>query len=97
MIEGPQDAASCCGPVNSCGGGTESGDTVDPITTSLNVSGGTDELLADLERNMELGVTTVEMTRAEDVADAPSFLIHAGVDIDRGAATPDAATGTSRG
>lgn len=38
------EAASCCGPVNSCCGGAEFNGSVDPITSDLYVSGETDEL-----------------------------------------------------
>lgn len=38
------EAASCCGPVNSCCGGAEFGGTVDPITSNLYVNGETSEL-----------------------------------------------------
>ena len=37
-------AASCCGPVNSCCGGSAFDGTVDPITSDLYVRGETDEL-----------------------------------------------------
>lgn len=42
VVEG--EAASCCGPVNSCCGGAEFDGTVDPITTNLYVNGETDVL-----------------------------------------------------
>jgi SAM-dependent methyltransferase len=38
------DAASCCGPVNSCCGGAAFNGSVDPITSNLYVSGETDVL-----------------------------------------------------
>ena len=38
------DAASCCGPVNSCCGGDAFNGSVDPITSNLYVNGETDEL-----------------------------------------------------
>jgi arsenite methyltransferase len=38
------DAASCCGPLNSCCGGSAFNGTVDPITSNLYVSGESDEL-----------------------------------------------------
>ncbi|MFZ9898736.1 MAG: arsenite methyltransferase [Gemmatimonadaceae bacterium] len=38
------DAASCCGPVNSCCGGAAFNGSVDPITSNLYVNGETDEL-----------------------------------------------------
>jgi arsenite methyltransferase len=42
VVEG--DAASCCGPVNSCCGGAAFDGTVDPITANLYVNGETDVL-----------------------------------------------------
>jgi ubiquinone/menaquinone biosynthesis C-methylase UbiE len=38
------EAASCCGPVNSCCGGDAFNGSVDPITSNLYVNGETDEL-----------------------------------------------------
>ena len=38
------EAASCCGPVNSCCGGDTFNGSVDPITSNLYVNGETDEL-----------------------------------------------------
>ena len=37
-------AASCCGPVNSCCGGSAAGGQIDPITSNLYVKGETDQL-----------------------------------------------------
>ena len=42
VVEG--EAASCCGPVNSCCGGSAFNGTVDPITSNLYINGETDEL-----------------------------------------------------
>ena len=39
-----KEAASCCGPVNSCCGGDAFNGSVDPITSNLYVNGETDEL-----------------------------------------------------
>jgi len=39
-----EGAASCCGPVNSCCGGSAFNGSVDPITSNLYVNGETDEL-----------------------------------------------------
>ena len=42
--EGKSEAASCCGPVNSCCGGAAFDGTTDPITSNLYVKGEQDEL-----------------------------------------------------
>jgi ubiquinone/menaquinone biosynthesis C-methylase UbiE len=44
VLEGAGTAASCCGPVNSCCGGSTYTGTTDPITSNLYVSGETDVL-----------------------------------------------------
>ncbi|HET7458709.1 MAG TPA: arsenite methyltransferase [Gemmatimonadaceae bacterium] len=44
VLESATEAASCCGPVNSCCGGAAFNGSVDPITSNLYVSGETDEL-----------------------------------------------------
>ncbi|MEO7997350.1 MAG: arsenite methyltransferase [Gemmatimonadaceae bacterium] len=44
VLTNASDAASCCGPVNSCCGGSAFNGSVDPITSNLYVSGESDEL-----------------------------------------------------
>lgn len=44
VLATPSEAASCCGPVNSCCGGSAFDGSVDPITSNLYVSGESDVL-----------------------------------------------------
>ena len=44
VLTNAADAGSCCGPVNSCCGGSAFNGSVDPITSNLYVSGESDEL-----------------------------------------------------
>ena len=44
VLATPSEAASCCGPVNSCCGGSAFNGSVDPITSNLYVNGESDVL-----------------------------------------------------